>query len=285
MSKIIEKNKNLKFLNTMRIEAIAEYYAKPKNIIELKEVVKFAEDNNLKIIVLGNGSNILFSKKRINNSIVIDMKKFNKIKLVEDNLIEIQSGVKVKDFLNFCLKNQLSGIEFLAGIPATIGGIVKMNAGAFGETVAEVIERIFGLDIKNKNEISLRNVKFLYRKTIGLEDKIITKVIFKLKKDSRENIKFKIKKFVEKRKKSQPSGYSLGSIFKNPKNNFAGKLIEDCGLKGVSVNDALVSNKHANFILNKNKATGEDVLKLITLIKNNVFQKKKIKLEEEIVII
>jgi len=283
---IIKENMSMKDLNTFKLETKVKFYAKPNNLGELKNIIKFAKNKNLKIFILGNGSNIIFRKIFYNDLLIIDMKNFNKIHIHEKKLIA-QSGVKSSMLLNYCIKNEISGFEFLAGIPGTIGGMIKMNAGAFGNSISEILEEMIVLNIENLNEeiLNKQNLDFKYRKVLGLENRIIIKAIFSFKKDERENIKKKIKDFILSRKQRQPSGFSAGSIFKNPENKFAGKLIEECGLKGFTINDAYVSNKHANFIINKGNAKGEDVLKIINVIKKKVLEQTGIELEEEVIIV
>ena len=284
--KIIRENIDMKNLNTMKINAIVKFYSKPLNLDELLEVINFAQSKNLKILILGNGSNIIFSKKYYNDLVIIDMKNFNKIEINND-ILKVEAGVKSKDLINFSLKNRISGFEFIAGIPGTIGGMIKMNAGAFGKNISNNLIKIKALDLKELKLVELKKseLKFSYRKTYGLENKIIISAKFKVNFAKKTEINDLIKEYLKIRKSKQPAGFSAGSIFKNPHNNFAGKLIEDCGLKGFSINDASISEKHANFIINRGNAKGEDIVKLIEVVKNRVKEKFNIKLEEEVEIV
>ncbi len=284
--KIIKENINMKNMNTLKIEAIAKYYSEPENIERLKDCINFAKKNDLEIFILGNGSNIIFSKDYYEDTLFINMKNFKKIQRIENKIV-VEAGVKSKDLINFCIKNEISGFEFLAGIPGSIGGMIKMNAGAFGREISELLDelKIFDINSYEIEWIEKESIEFKYRELIGLDKKIIIAGKFRVSYSSKNIIKNKVKEFLKIRKKKQPSGFSAGSIFKNPENNFAGKLIEECNLKGFSFNDAFISEKHANFIINKGNAKGKDILKLIEIAKNKVKNKFGIDLGEEVKIV
>ncbi len=284
--KVIKENINMKNMNTLKIEAIAKYYSEPENIERLKDCINFAKKNDLEIFILGNGSNIIFSKDYYEDTLFINMKNFKKIERIENKIV-VEAGVKSGDLINFCIKNEISGFEFLAGIPGSIGGMIKMNAGAFGREISELLDelKIFDINSYEIEWIKKESIEFKYRELIGLDKKIIIAGKFRVSYSSKKIIKNKVKEFLKIRKKKQPSGFSAGSIFKNPENNFAGKLIEECNLKGFSFNDAFISEKHANFIINKGNAKGKDILKLIEIAKNKVKNKFGIDLEEEVKIV
>ena len=283
---IIRENVNMRRFNTFRLESVVKYYAKPENVESLIETLKFAHENNLNLFILGNGSNIIFAEDFYDNLLVIDMKGFSKIELENNELIS-QAGVKTNNLINFCIVNGISNFEFLAGIPGTVGGMIKMNAGAFGREISDFLIDIEVLDMVNYNILKIKkdDLKFEYRHTSNLDGKIILKARFNFKRDDPERIKKRVKEYLNKRLKNQPKGASAGSIFKNPENNFAGKLIEDAGLKGCKINDAVISKKHANFIINEGNAKGKDVLNLIKLIKEKVKRKFNIQLQEEVEIV
>jgi len=283
--KIIKKDMNLKNLNTLRISSVVEFYAKPKEISQLINLIKWAEEKNLKIFILGNGSNIVFAKDYYKNFLIIDMKGFCKIKIKENDKIEVYAGALSKDIIRFSIVNELTGCEFLAGIPGTLGGMVCMNAGAFGYSISSIIDNVKCLNLENFKIENCDNLKFFYRGVEGLENKIILSGILRLKKGKREKIKEKIREFILKRKKSQPKGFSAGSIFKNPEGDYAGRLIEASGLKGYRKNFVKISEKHANFIINEGEAKGKDVVEIIEKVKNEVFRKKGVKLEQEVIIV
>ena len=179
---IIKREINLKELNTMKLNCVAEYYAAPKTLEELREVIYFSKRKNLKIFILGNGSNVIFSKPYLDRMVVIDMKKFNKIKMISPELLRIEAGVLSKDLINFSIKNGLSGIEFLAGIPGTFGGMVRMNAGAFGKSISEIVKEIEVFNINSMKTKRIKDLNFEYRKLKSINNEIILKGIINLKK-------------------------------------------------------------------------------------------------------
>ncbi len=282
----VERNKSIRNLNTMRIEAFFDYYALPDSIDELKEVVKFAKEKKLKIFFLGNGSNILFSKDFYQDSILIDLKGLNKVKLTEDFLY-LECGVTGAKLMNFCIKKGFSGFEFLAGIPGTVGGFVRMNAGSFNQAISDILEKVKFLNLKRMDifEINKDNLTIKYRNMEVPDNCIIIGGYFKYRVGDRVRIINEIKEKLKIRKLKQPRGYSAGSIFKNGNNYFAGKLIEDAGLKGKRVGDAVISNKHANFIINMGNARGRDVLTLIEIAEETVKNKFGVKLEREVIVV
>ncbi len=282
---IIEKNKNLKDLNSMKIDSKTDYYVKINNIKELCDVLKFAREKKLKHFILGNGSNTLFARTFYKNRIIIDMKGMNHILTdKKENIIECDAGVKNKDFINFCIRNEIRGFEFLSGIPGTLGGMVKMNAGAFGEEIGNFVKKITVLntDTMNINELCKNNLNFEYRKINRIENSVILKIFLEYSKGKKEKIKKLLNKFLKLRRKKQPKGFSLGSVFKNSDSFYAGELIDKAGLKGLSSGDAFISRKHANFILNGNAAKGVDVVKLIQKTEQHVFKNFSVLLQREI---
>ncbi len=284
--KIIRENVNMKNMNTFKVEAIAKYYAEPENLESLKQCINFARENNLKIFIFGNGSNVVFSRDYYEDYLFINMRNFKKIDK-DENKIFVEAGVRSNDLINFCMKNEIGGFEFLAGIPGSVGGMIKMNAGAFGKEISELLDelKVFDIDTFKVEWIKKESLNFKYRETIGLDKKVIIAGRFRASYSPKIVIKNKVREFLKIRKEKQPKGFSAGSIFKNPENNFAGKLIEECNLKGFSLNDAVISEKHANFIINKGKAKGKDILKLIEIAKNKVKKKFGIELEEEVKIV
>ena len=282
---ILEKMKNLKNHNSMKLKAVSEYYVKVEQEKDLEEIFKFINDKKLNFHIIGKGSNILFSKDFYKDTLVIDLKGLNKIKF--DKEVICEAGVSGKDFLNFCIKNEIEGFEFLAGIPGTVGGFVRMNAGAFGSEISEFVKsiKIFDINQRKINNLAKDNLNFSYRNLENIEDKIILSINFQIRKGSKKAIKEKINNFMQIRKNKQPQGFNFGSVFKNGKDYYAGKLIEDCGLKGFNIGDAVISKKHANFIVNKGNAKGIDVLKLIETIEKKVKDKFGVTLKREVVVI
>jgi UDP-N-acetylmuramate dehydrogenase len=263
----------------------ARYIIYPESIEELKKIIEISKEYNLKFLVLGKGTNVLISENGF-DGIIISTLKLNKIRFDGKNL-ECESGVKISSLLRFCIENSLKGIEFLAGIPGTVGGAVKNNAGLKNEWISEKIDYVKFIDF-NSGEIVKKEKKdifFDYRRSEFDNSKIIVDVNFKLENGTKEEIIDKIAIYMKERKNKQPVGYSAGSIFKNPHPYYAGKLIEKSGLKGYSIGDCYISEKHANFIINRGNGKAYEVYKLIKIIKEKVKEKFDITLELEIQLI
>jgi len=271
----INKNIFLAKYTTFRIGGLAKYFLEAKNREEIIKAVKFAKSKKLPYFILGSGSNILVSDKGFNGVVI----KITASRIIKNyNIIKADAGVKLSALLNFCLKNNLSGLEWLAGIPGTAGGAIYGNAGAFGHSMAELVQEVKILNNK------LHDLKFSYRDSVFKKNKqIILSIKLKLKKASQKAIKEKIKKYLQQKKATQPLNYpSAGCIFKNPNKKPAGYLIDQCGLKGRKIGQAQISQKHANFIVNLGKAKAIDVKKLINLAKKEVKAQFNIDIKEEI---
>lgn len=263
----------------------AKYLVFPENIEEVIKIFEIIKNFNENFLILGKGTNVLISDNGFNGTVIstLKMKNFN----IEGEKIECECGLKISELLKICIENSLSGIEFLSGIPGTIGGAVKNNAGLKKEWISEKINFVECLDIKTLKIIKMgrEQISFEYRTSNLGKDYFIFKTELFLQKEKRDKIKEMIKKYLKERMEKQPNGYSAGSIFKNPYPFYAGELIEKCGLKGYQIGDCFISKKHANFIINKGKGKASDVYRLIKLIKEKVKEKFNIELETEIQII
>lgn len=278
---IIECNVSLKKYNTMRLEGAAKYFIKPKSYIDLKKVLIMLKKYNIKYYLIGNGSNILFSSKDKECIIKLD---FNKNKseyiLMGNELLPVVS--------NIFYRKGISGLESLSLIPASIGGAIVMNAGAYGSSIGDIIEYVYILDDElNFKVLRKEECEFSYRESIFKKRKwVVLGCKVKLKKEAKEVIKEKMKYVANKRKETQPlEYYNSGSIFKNPEGYKAWELISYLNLKGLKKNDAMISEKHGNFIVNTNKANYEDILYLMNYVKKKVLDKFYIELENEVIII
>jgi UDP-N-acetylmuramate dehydrogenase len=280
----LRENVLLSEYSTFRIGGIARYLIEVDNAEDLKKVIQKALELNLQFIVIGGGSNILFSSKGYNGLVIVF--KSNNTFSINDNLIEVDASVSLNYLINKL--NNYTGLEWAVGIPGTVAGAINGNAGAFGGEMSELIKQVKVLEIKDnqiiEKDFSKEDCKFSYRNSIFKNNPnlIIVSAILELKKDSEENVKQKIKSNLSKRISKQPKGFSIGSIFKNGEDFSAGELIEKAGLKGLQIGDAKISDEHANFIINLGKATSDDVLELIKIIKKEVKEKFSIDLEEEI---
>jgi len=272
---------------TFRIGGKAQYFAIAKDLANLKAIIKFAQENCLPYLVIGAGSNLLISDQGFCGVVIKLGEGFTKIEVCDDKLI-CGAGVKLNDLVKTAVNNNLSGACFLYGIPGTVGGAIKNNAGAFNHSISEIIESVQGISKNSEFRIPNSELRFGYRKSQLPKDFIITQAVIGLRRilpNKCTELKVELKRIGQVRKETQPWGASAGSVFKNPKGNFAGKLLDEAGLKGVSVGDAYVSNKHANFIINRGCAKFNDVLELIQIMKMRVETKTGIILEEEIEII
>ncbi|MBQ4096379.1 MAG: UDP-N-acetylmuramate dehydrogenase [Oscillospiraceae bacterium] len=254
----------------------------------IKSIIKYCTTNGVKLLVIGNGSNLLVSDKGFDGVVLIIGKDYQSLTLVDDTTIEVKSGCLLSQLCMFALQNELTGLEFAYGIPGTVGGAVYMNAGAYDGEISNVIESAQAIDSdSNVVTFTREQMELGYRKSIFQDiDCVITKAVFKLKKGDKAEIKAKMDDLMNRRKSKQPLEYpSAGSTFKRPLGNFAGKLIDDCGLRGYTVGGAQVSEKHCGFVINKNNATFEDITTLIRNVQNIVFEKTGYCLECEVKII
>ena len=264
-------NEPMKKHSTFKIGGPAQCLIKVENITELKEILEFSNKNQIKITVIGNGSNLLILDGGI-----------------EGITLMIEAWCKIGKLAQIFLQNGISGFEELSGIPGTIGGAIKMNAGAYGKEMKDIIEEVIAVDYYgNEKVFNKEDLKLGYRTSIFKTEKyIITKAKMNLHKGEKEEIKNKMVKYLNSRKEKQPIEYpSAGSTFKRGEDFITAKLIDDAGLKGYSIGGAMVSTKHSGFIVNKGNAKASDVIKLVNYIKEEIYNEfgKKIELEIEIV--
>lgn len=278
---------SLKKYNTYRLDVKCDYLVFPKDIDEVVKLISFLKENNYKYLVLGNGSNVIFKNNRY-NGVVIKLSKLDKIEFDGDKVV-VGAGVALSKLANMAINNSLSGLEFSVSIPGEIGASVSMNAGAYNESFSDVFVSAKVLTPKLEIiELTNEDMDFSYRNSFIKKNKdyIVLEVVLKLKPGNKEEMNAVIEKRFEKRKATQPLEYpSAGSVFRNPEGMYAGKLIEDANLKGYSIGGAMISDMHANFIVNKDNATGEDIINLINLAKDKVKENNNIDLYLEQVII
>ena len=278
---------SLKKYNTYKIDAKAKYLVFPKDSVELISLISYLKSNKCKFLVLGNGSNVIFNFEYY-DGVIIRLDRFNSIS-INDNVIEVGAGYSLIKLANEVALLGLSGLEFASGIPGCVGASVAMNAGAYNHSLAEVVESVKVLTPDNEI-ITMNNeeLEFNYRESFLKHNKdyIIISCKIILSHGNKDEILELISNRRIRRMESQPLNYpSAGSVFRNPEGNYAGKLIEDCGFKGYKLGGAMVSLKHANFIINYDGATGRDIVLLINKIKNSVKEKYGIDLILEQIII
>ncbi|MBS4026709.1 MAG: UDP-N-acetylmuramate dehydrogenase [Clostridia bacterium] len=269
---------------TWKIGGPADILVIPNEIEEVIRVVTEANRHDIPITVIGNGSNILVKDGGI-RGIVIKINNGLKRVKVNNNVIEAEAGVMLPKLARIAVEHSLTGLEFAAGIPATLGGAILMNAGALGGEIGRYIEKISWVDSRgNVRYTDNSELKFSYRQTILPEQALIlVKAWLRMEAGESNNIHRKMTEYLTKRRMSQPINKpNSGSVFINPPGNFAGKIIEEAGLKGTKVGDAQISELHANFIINTGNATARDVLALIHLIEERVLTQSGIKLETEV---
>lgn len=281
----IKKDAVLAPYSTFKIGGSADMVAFPKNEEELCSLVSLARECSVPTHVFGNGSNVLFDSDGV-KGLVIFTKDIKDIS-VDGETIRCGCGQALSSLAVVAAKNSLSGLEFAYGIPGTLGGAVYMNAGAFGGEMSSVITetRCFDPDTGKIITLSLAEHEFSYRKSIFEKSGLIAlSSSLQLTKANRGDIEALMQEHMQKRKASQPLSYpSAGSTFKRPAGNFAGKLIEDAGLKGTTVGGAQISQKHAGFVINIGGATSSDVLSLMETVKAKVFELFGVMLEPEII--
>lgn len=279
------KDEPMKNHTTFKIGGNAKYFVLPKDENEIIFALIEAEKFDERVLVLGNGSNMLVSDNGFDGVIIHIGEEMSKTELLGDNVIKAQSGALLIRVCREALSNSLSGMEKLFGIPGSVGGGLYMNAGAYGGEMKDVVFSAEYIDEDKKlKSISADDMALSYRHSFFSDKRvIITSVTFKLKKGNKDDIKSEMDKYMQLRKDKQPLEYpSAGSVFKRPEGYFAGALIEECGLKGKKIGGAQVSEKHAGFIVNAGNATQKDVTELIALCRETVFRQKNVMLESEI---
>lgn len=282
----ILENVNLKNYNTYKIGGTAKYLIKPYNIEKLKELINFLNINNYKYFIIGNGSNIILPDEDY-DGVVIILDNINNIEYKND-YVRVEAGCNLNVFINNLINNNYSGLENLFGIPGTIGGAIVQNAGCYGTAISDNLISITYLENDKIIEIGKEDCNFSYRNSLFKDNKnkIILSCEFKLNNGNKDDMLNIIRTNMLKRKNNQPLEYpNAGSVFRNPESISAGKLIEENNLKGYNINGAFVSEKHANFIINKNNATSKDIKELIKYIQETIYKNEKIELilEQEII--
>lgn len=283
------KNISLKDKSTFRIGGEALYYAEPQSQSDIIAAISFAQQKYLPVFVLGKGSNVLISDSGWPGLVVNLCSGFCRINWNAD-CVQAESGALLNTLINQVIDKGFSGMEQLAGIPGTVGGAVIMNAGAFNTALSDTLQSVCFYDfIQNRIvECDARDMDLGYRTScLKGKEAIVLSAVFKFsKRCSKQTLHSFRQEILQKRRLKQPLEYpNCGSVFKRPPGEFAGTLIEKCGLKGLRVGDVEVSTKHANFIVNRGEGTAADVRKLIKCIQVAVFDSFGIILEPEVIFI
>lgn len=267
----------------------ADFYIKVHDEKDLKNLLKYANKNKIPVTIVGNGTNLLVTDKGI-RGIVINI-KMNKTTMDISNgkgTIVAEAGVPVIKLAQLARENKLKGLEFAVGIPGTIGGAIRMNAGAYGGEIASVVKETIYMDLKgNIKTIKNNEHEFTYRNSVFSKMQvIILKTVIELEEGNLEEIDAKMQENKKSRMDTQPLDKpNAGSTFKRGNGFITAKLIDECGLKGYKIGGAEVSTKHAGFIVNSGNATSQDILDLIEYVKKEVYKKFKVEIETEVEII
>ncbi|OLD76078.1 MAG: UDP-N-acetylenolpyruvoylglucosamine reductase [Ignavibacteria bacterium 13_1_40CM_2_61_4] len=266
---------------SFRIGGPADYYLEPAGASDVAVIVPFLRKENIPFIIIGKGSNMLVSDKGIRGAVLNFEHGLNGMR-TENDLVIVESGVTIARFVDFCVQRGFQGVEMLPGIPGTVGGAVMMNAGAYGGEISDNLVAVSVLRDDKVVSVPKAEAGFAYRRS-GFGGDVILGASFKLPAGDKAEIMRKRRELLMKRNRAQPVNFpNSGSMFKNPPDNFAAKLIEDAGLKGTRRGEAQISERHANFIVNLGGATADDVLELIELARRTVHEKFQVNLELEV---
>ena len=270
---------------SLRVGGLADILVTPNNLEEFKKLLDLLTRSGEPWVVLGAGSNTVVYDTGI-EGVVVSTRKLKNIEITDDHKVYAETGAVLGTILNRTIKAGLSGFEFAAGIPGTVGGGIFMNAGANGGEIKDVLETVWVWLGGEEIAIDRKDLKFEYRKSYLPEGSVITRASFGLEQGSPQEIELSVKEYMDKRNRTQPIKMSnTGSIFKNPPEIPAGKLLDELGFKGLSIGGAKFSEMHANFIVNAGCASASDVLGLIEKAKKAALDKRGITLETEVRVI
>lgn len=281
----VKENVLIRDYTTYKLSGKIAKVVYPSNLNDLIDLLKYLKEEKIKYKIIGNGSNLIFIGDY--DGVIIKLDKFDSLK-IDGNIVEVGASYSLIKLALVTARLGLSGLEFASGIPATVGGAVYMNAGAYKREMSDVIKEVMVIDDNLMvRKVSLKDLNFNYRSSILKEKNYVCiGAKIELTYGKKEEILEVIKKRKKRRLETQPLNFpSAGSVFRNPDGDYAGRLIEEINLKGEHINDAMVSEKHANFIVNNGNASGKDIACLINLVKNKVKQEYGITLilEQEII--
>ena len=285
--KYVKENESMASHCTFRCGGNAELFVTPGSIDELTQVVALCRENDVEFLVIGNGSNLLVKDEGYKGVIIEVNSRISFIDVIGEDIVA-DAGAKLSAVAVTAMENDLGGFEFAHGIPGNIGGAVMMNAGAYGGEMKQVLKWVKVLD--NNGEMKTLKAEELelgYRTSIIVKEKmIVLEACIELHEGNRDEIEMHMKELMAKRKEKQPLEYpSAGSTFKRPEGYFAGKLIQDAGLKGYRVGGAMVSEKHSGFVINYDNATATDIINLMKDVRKKVYEEFQVTLEPEVKIL
>lgn len=280
----VKKDEPMKSHTTFRVGGPAAYFVTPQTAEEVAKVIEACTQENVPYYIVGNGSNLLISDKGYEGVIIQIYKQMNQVE-VEGTQIRAQAGALLSMIAKRALDAELTGFEFAAGIPGTLGGASVMNAGAYGGEMKDVLQSVTVLTDEGEVKILVKEELELGYRTSVIAKKgyIVLEAVIELQKGEKEAIQTVMDELKEKRVTKQPLEYpSAGSTFKRPEGYFAGKLIQDAGLRGFQVGGAQVSEKHCGFVINKDQATAADVMNLMNQVSDKVYEAFGVRLEPEV---
>ena len=280
---LVRVNEPLAKRTTLRVGGPADLYVEPASESDLASVLRFCRERGLKFFVLGRGSNLLVRDGGF-RGVVISLAHGHFCRIeIEGERIRCGAGAKLKQVAVEARRHGLSGVEFLEGIPGSVGGALRMNAGAMGFWSFNAVEAVRVMDFDGRAfEKAAREILVEYRSCPLFKTHVALAAVFQCRTATREEIEQRMNSYSLKRWESQPAAPSAGCIFKNPETIPAGKLIDELGLKGIQVGGAMVSEEHGNFIVNTGRATACDVLELIAIIKARARDERRVELETEV---
>ena len=283
---VLRRDEPLARRTTLRVGGLADLYVEPASEADLSQVLKFCSQHEVRFFVLGRGSNLLVKDGGFRGVVIcLATEGFSRIEVAEERL-HCGAGAKLKEVAVAAKRNNLTGLEFLEGIPGTVGGALRMNAGAMGGAMFDIVESVRLMDFEgNARDYARSEMTVEYRKCLTLKDHIALGAVLLGHPGIREEIERRMNALSQKRWNSQPAAPSAGCMFKNPPSIPAGKLIDELGLKKARVGGAYVSTEHGNFIVNDGKATARDVLELVELIRRRARTERGIELETEVEIV
>ena len=284
------ENEPMSAHSSFRIGGPARALAVPSDLTGLTRLCAILRENHVAPFLLGNGSNILFPDEGLPDLLLLSTEKLQKIFLLPDGAIYAEAGVSLSRLAAFACEQGLTGLEFASGIPGTVGGGLRMNAGAYGGEMKDVVESVvyYYLPEQMLYEIPAANCRFGYRSSIFQQSAgmAVLSAVFRPQPGNKEEISAKMRELGERRRDKQPLDLpSAGSAFKRPEGHFAAALIDQAGLKGYTVGGAQVSEKHAGFVVNRGGATSRDVYDLMMHVRNTVYEQFQVELQPEIIIL
>lgn len=277
----INLNHSLASYTSMKVGGPADYFLEPKDKADLVAIVRFFQQNNFPYMMIGRGSNMIIHDDGIRGAVISLESGLTRVAL-EDELVMAESGARLTKLVDFCIQNSLGGLEGAAGIPASVGGAIVMNAGAHASEIKDSLVDVDALRGGSVVRVRKEDAGFAYRTSSFVKD-VVLSGRFRLAKADKEEILKRKSELIARRNATQPLSLpNSGSMFKNPPGTFAAKLIEQAGLKGKRIGGVQISEKHSNFMVNLGDARAEDVVRLIDLARRTIYQNAGILLELEV---